>query len=238
MKIPRLLWVLVVVLLLCLAVTFACGDDDDDNPRDTGDESDDDQLIDDDVSGGDDDESDDDIAGDDDAAGTDDDAGGDDDTGDDDSSVDEYQPLECTEDVCTDPNTGLVWQRSGVHHCGWSGGDWEICNDLDLGGYDDWRGPTISELRSLIRGCPLTEAGGPCGVRDDCLADSCLNDACYGCEDNVNGYLPQELREMSSVYWSVAEVEGYMNYAWYVRYSDAKVSFYANHGYFLVRCVR
>ena len=53
------------------------------------------------------------------------------------------------------------------------------CNNLDLGGHlGDWRVPTISELRTLVRNCPPLSPGGSCGVTDTCFSDSCANDNC------------------------------------------------------------
>jgi hypothetical protein len=83
-----------------------------------------------------------------------------------------------------DETTGLLWQEppgsnaANAYH-------WQYavayCSALNLAGFDDWRLPTISELRSLIRECPPTELGGACGVTDSCLEMSCETGACYGC---------------------------------------------------------
>jgi hypothetical protein len=51
------------------------------------------------------------------------------------------------------------------------------CEDLRLDGHDDWRLPTITELRTMIRGCADDEPDGVCGVTPTCIAV----DSCYGC---------------------------------------------------------
>jgi hypothetical protein len=52
------------------------------------------------------------------------------------------------------------------------------CDELVLGGYDDWRLPDSNELRALIDGNPATEPGGQCkltlgGTRDETLFRAC-----------------------------------------------------------------
>lgn len=53
-------------------------------------------------------------------------------------------------DVITDTKTGLVWQRTPIPGRRiWSSAETE-CANLSLGGFDDWRLPTLLELHSLI----------------------------------------------------------------------------------------
>jgi hypothetical protein len=53
----------------------------------------------------------------------------------------------------TDLNTGLMWEQGDSRNQG-GGQQWTTanayCTDLVLGGYSDWRLPTVSELKSLI----------------------------------------------------------------------------------------
>jgi len=173
---------------------------------------------------------------DDDATDDDDDATDDDDdaTDDDDNTTDE--------EVWTDSTSGLMWQvTSTVGTMNWSNAK-SHCQGLGLDGHSDWRLPTISELRSLIRGCDDTETGGDCGVTDECLDSSCLDSPCDGCSSGggpAGGcYWPSEMEGTCSWYWSSSAVAEYDNSAWLVGFDLGNVVdfsvFHAN----LVRCVR
>lgn len=70
---------------------------------------------------------------------------------------------------CTDHSSGLIWSTKTSTSFELRDADL-YCESLTEGGVTGWRIPTISELRTLIRNCPATEAGGECGVTDDCLS--------------------------------------------------------------------
>lgn len=82
----------------------------------------------------------------------------------------------------TDPGTGLMWEQ-------WPGlGTYSAavgrCADLNKAGHSNWSLPTISELRSLSKGCPDTAPNGPCPADDGCKPDiyTCYDwDTCSGC---------------------------------------------------------
>lgn len=51
--------------------------------------------------------------------------------------------------TATDLNTGLMWQKAPVSGISWTQ-SFTYADNLDLGGYTDWRVPAIKELYSLI----------------------------------------------------------------------------------------
>jgi len=128
-----------------------------------------------------------------------DDATDDDEWLDDDSSDEDDD--EADDDVVetwTDETSGLMWQVDPPEsEFVWSEAN-TYCQNLSLAGFDDWRLPTISELRSIIRGCNGTSLVGECGVFDNCPNyETCYNNSCHGCEELIGSnhgfYLPQEL---------------------------------------------
>ena len=164
----------------------------------------------------------------------DDDNATDDDTSDDDDTVSE---------TWTDEATGLVWQVDPPQEIM----TWEnaiaYCEDLDLSGFADWRMPTISELRSIVRGCPDTFIGGECGVTDECMDPDCRNNVCIGCDElqgpNEGCYLPAELKgscEISESYFSILEYN--IDAAWSIAFDRANVNGRTFTPGSFVRCVR
>jgi hypothetical protein len=143
--------------------------------------------------------------------------------------------------VWTDSASGLTWQMTPpTGNYNW-GGAQTYCNALNLAGRSGWRLPTISELRSLVRGCPGTQTGDGCGVTDQCLDyDSCWTKACGGCDDGAGPgggcYWPSPLGGSCEWYWSASAVAG-SEAAWIVLFEDAYVD--DNNVYFdnQVRCV-
>jgi len=222
-KLQRCLFLSVLLITsACLLVT--CNDDDDD------DEGDDDVIDDDDVN---DDDVGDDDAGDDDA--NDDDIQDDDNIQDDDDDDDDDNV-----DAWTDPTTGLTWQiypaedtmawEPAIAYCG------------NLGG-GSWRLPTISELRSLIRGCPYTAPGGSCTVTDDCLVHAdCWNYTCWDCDEGQGPaegiFWPDEMRGSGSWYWSISPVTDYPGWIWAIPFRGGDIDTYDATLKVHVRCVR
>ena len=163
---------------------------------------------------------------------TDDDDAIDDDTGDDDDAI--------GGDVWMDSSSGLMWQVSPT------GGkmNWSLakthCQELRLGEHNDWRLPTISELRSLVRGCDDTETGGDCDVTDSCL--DCYNSPCGGCSNGggpASGcYWPSQMEGDCSAYWSSSENRGDDDGAWYIYFGYGNVYNSNIGGDKAVRCVR
>ena len=156
------------------------------------------------------------------------------------------------EDVWSDPDSGLMWQvwpkyrarllyYEAIDHC----------KTLVYGGYDDWRMPSISELRSLIRGCPGTQTGGGCDVTDSCTSSECWNDNCGGCSwfqgpADSGMYWPNEFSVSEKYfyndnYWSSA-LYPYSYYlpdsAYCVRYSRGGLLYKGQYSAATARCVR
>ncbi len=101
------------------------------------------------------------------------------------------------------------------------------CESLTLLGAGGWRLPTVSELRSLMRGCPDTGASGACELTDDCATVECRNDACDGCIDAPGGgpaggcYWNPNLQGECSGYWASTTAGGGLG--WIVDYADGTI---------------
>jgi hypothetical protein len=112
----------------------------------------------------------------------------------------------------TDASTGVFWQVSPSNdYLTWTDAKTYCANLND--GSGEWALPTVSELRSLLRGCAFTITGGVCGVTDECLDPTCWNPQCAGCGDLEGpapggAYWPSELTGPIGGYWSSSEFRG------------------------------
>jgi len=139
----------------------------------------------------------------------------------------------------TDPASGLMWQVTPPEgYMNWQAA-MDYCDGLDLCGHGDWHLPTISELRSIIRGCPATETDGACGVTDECVERTCQGDECDGCAEG-NGssggcYSDASLPGECSWYWSSSISNPDI---WFVGFNPARVWNTSKDSNLYVRCAR
>jgi hypothetical protein len=151
----------------------------------------------------------------------------------------------CWQDPPYQKNRGLCWQVAI-----------DYCEQLSFDGYDDWRLPDITELRSLVRNCPGIETGGDCPVEDgsgwDVWDEEAVNkDSCLECytevsESTVCFWDPtlkgtcNRLDEVGSVVetWSSSPFVGDENYSWYVHFGLGVVGRNHTTSFADVRCVR
>jgi len=156
--------------------------------------------------------------------------------------------LRCIDNKCVakqifgawiDPSSGLTWQNPpSEKKLNWSDAK-KYCSYLELGGYSDWRLPTISELRSLIRGCPQNQTGGSCRVTDRCLSFRLCHERCDACGYKYGKcYWPSVLKGDCTYFWSSSAVVD-LGHAWYVGFNFGYVDGYSYvYNDFYARCVR
>ena len=148
-----------------------------------------------------------------------------------------------------DPEAPLMWQSPPVSGKMDSSAAQSYCETLELGGFDDWHLPNITELRSLIRGCPATEYGGNCNIDVGvCLDTTCIDEAsCQGCQSGIGPgpdgyYWPNELgadvESPGGEYWSSSAVTSDPGSLWYVHFLSAYVNDNTKGSHHQVRCVR
>jgi hypothetical protein len=144
-------------------------------------------------------------------------------------------------DTWTDPSSGLTWQVTpSSEYLTWDDAK-SYCENLSLAG-GGWHLPTISELRTLIRGCDRTETGGSCGVTDSCLDSTCQDESCYPCNDgegpNNGCYGPSELPGECDFWWSSSLVADVGYTAWGVGTDAGGLGSHWVDDYDNARCVR
>ena len=110
--------------------------------------------------------------------------------------------------VVLDTQTKLMWQDDAVG----AAATWEVgvqrCEELTLASYDDWRLPTINELRSIINRTKTYPS-------------------------IVDGFIYTDIS-----YWSSTIYVNWKDYAWYAAFNKNKVGGLQKSTQIHVRCVR
>ena len=124
------------------------------------------------------------------------------------------------EGTWTDSTTGLVWENpirlpkgvQGKRAATWSAVN-RYCKNLKSGGIENWRMPTIDELRTLVRKIAPIATGGDCLTSENCSNSDNCNDreaACNGCADENSDQLPDAADFLADgdCHLSAADIKG------------------------------
>ncbi|HQB10754.1 MAG TPA: PEGA domain-containing protein, partial [bacterium] len=121
----------------------------------------------------------------------------------------------------------------------------EYCENLEENEYDDWRLPTISELKTLIT-CPRTLK--ECGISDKCLSSEitlCRKDfdVCDGCwgDKDAKGY--SKLGDIEYLWSTSVFSDKYAHGVWMVNFKKGSINTEGIDGTYskvshFVRCIR
>ena len=134
----------------------------------------------------------------------------------------------------TDNITGIEWTREAALYMSWSDAN-SYCNSLNTKDYSGWHLPSIDELRTVVQGCPSTQPGGSCGVKDGCLSSQC--NANCGC-GNTRCYMNTSLSGDCDCNWSSSMVTDINDNAWTICFNSAGISTNKKTNGIDVRCAR
>ena len=118
----------------------------------------------------------------------------------------------------------LYWSAASGAYMDWNKAV-KYCENLEEGGYSDWRLPNIDELRTLVVNSPYNETGGYCPINEKAGKLS-SEDLTYNC--GSYGYTnPNKLGDGSkglAYLWSSSTVSNHQDYAWGVWFNDSVIS--------------
>ena len=144
-------------------------------------------------------------------------------------------------EVCLDKKTGVMWSKKSEMMNWENAGNY--CENLEENSFDDWRLPTIDELRTLILSCDATVTGGTCPVSaaNDVLSSDSWSDDCH-CEDagTLEGYTKFGEEDYYEFLWSSSEVSDKEEMVWILetRNANIRITNKDETNLEVVRCVR
>lgn len=143
-------------------------------------------------------------------------------------------------DGFADLDSGLCWEAEAMTTSRTHAEAISYCETFSAGGEDDFRLPTVSELRTLIRDCPSSASGGSCPVGPSALDSTSYETTCAGCDATATCYWPAELGGPCTLYWSTSEVSDYPagEAAWFVSFNRGSIAWEDASSPFYARCVR
>lgn len=149
---------------------------------------------------------------------------------------------------------GNMWSARSENEMSFTKAE-DYCHYLTELGYNDWRLPTIDELRTLIKECQQTKKGGSCGFTDECLLKlididndydyyfTCDEESNCRCDRRYSYYDESSYSKLGdwTNIWSSIPTKYHGDEAWYVDFGNGGI--YSSENYYYsetchVRCVR
>ncbi len=155
---------------------------------------------------------------------------------------------------CKDLTSQLTWSKKADTTYAYSDAI-TYCDNLNEGGYDDWRLPNIDELRTLlvasrVANCQVSEANhclstAACWTCLTCTQTGTKNTSNQYCSSYGTSYTNGKYSQLGDTgeFWSLSVISNDdSNNTWYVNFNYGSVSYttkpYGNAGNYSVRCVR
>jgi|GEM_PF-1907757 len=152
-----------------------------------------------------------------------------------------------------DPSSGYMWQVKRADNEYTQTEAIAYCNNLSLGGFNDWRLPDLDSYRTFIKGCPISETGGACGYSNtchdyntcvlkanDCNGCGCGEDTCYWDKSVIKDSCFRDGIYWTSTKWEVTyhdDTKGYWGFS--IGFCFASISTgYSDSDTYHVRCMR
>lgn len=130
------------------------------------------------------------------------------------------------------------WSSKSPNPMSWNNAI-DYCNNLSENGHDDWRLPTITELRTVIKNCDGSQAGGSCKLQGDSLSRDWWNDTCHcSYQKNNKGYYSKLGDNDKVSLWSSSIRSDRTSNAWNVNFASAYIDDSRKGSKNYVRCVR
>ena len=128
----------------------------------------------------------------------------------------------------------LQWSNKAPRYMNWNDAV-NYCENLNEGGFDDWRLPNIDELRTIIQNHPGTQSGGSCPISEKAgkLSSNDWTKDCRG-RDGSN------FSKLGDIgwFWSSSTLSDSSNGAWGVTFNNGDVGHSGKYNVDSVRCVR
>ena len=126
----------------------------------------------------------------------------------------------------------VEWSSFPVHNKNWKEAS-QYCSSLNEGGHNDWRLPTIDEMRSIVVNCPETQLSGVCKISNStgALTKADYTKKCYGCRKG------RTKLKGRGWFWTSSKMPE-TDHVWVISFKNTKISHQHSDKQANVYCVR